>query len=167
MSETTNVVEVTRRIPAPAPRLFAMLADPARHPELDGSGMLRRALDPQPVRGVGDVFVMAMHNDEMGEYEMTNHVVEYELDRRIVWAPVLSAASREEYVAGIGDAAHYRWGFTLAPEGEKVTIVTETFDCSESPEWLKKAVRGGQRWLDSMTATLERLEGLAAPVHEP
>ncbi|HTX63402.1 MAG TPA: SRPBCC family protein [Acidimicrobiales bacterium] len=167
MSEITTAVEVTRRIPLPATRVFALLTDPARHPEIDGSGMLRHALDARPVRGVGDTFVMAMHNDEMGDYEMTNHVVEYETDRRIAWEPVLSAATRDEDVAGIGSSAHQRWGYTLVPGGEGVTIVTETFDCSESPEWLKKAVRGGQRWLTAMAASLERLEVGAGPVQEP
>lgn len=172
MSQTTNVVEVnvvevTRGIAAPAPRIFAVLADPARHPEFDGSGMLRQALAPRPVGDVGDAFVMAMHNEEMGDYEMTNHVVEYDPDRRIAWEPVMSAASREEDVAFLGDRAHHRWGYTLVPEGEEFTVVTETFDCTESPQWLKKAVRGGQRWLDTMTASLERLEAVSARVQEP
>src|SRR5689334_17022443 len=41
-SETTNI-EITRRIEAPAEFLFAILADPATHPGLDGSGMVRAA----------------------------------------------------------------------------------------------------------------------------
>jgi hypothetical protein len=35
------------------------------------------------ISGVGDVFVMKMYFTELGEYEMNNHVVEYEPDRRI------------------------------------------------------------------------------------
>jgi hypothetical protein len=37
-------VAVSRRIQAAAEDLFAVLADPSRHPGLDGSGMLRYAL---------------------------------------------------------------------------------------------------------------------------
>jgi hypothetical protein len=33
--------------------------------------------------GVGDVFVMNMYYSEPGDYEMNNHVVEYEVNRRI------------------------------------------------------------------------------------
>jgi len=161
MAEIANVVSVTRRIPAPAARIFAVLADPARHPEIDGSGMLRHVLDPRPVSGVGDAFVVAMHNDEMGDYEMTNHVVEYQPCSRITWEPVLTAASRSEDAEGIGGQSHHRWSYTLVPDGAAVTVVTETFDCTQSPEWLKKAVRGGQRWEPTMVATLERLESLA------
>jgi uncharacterized protein YndB with AHSA1/START domain len=160
VAEIANVVSVTRRIPAPATRIFAVLADPARHPEIDGSGMLRRALDPRRVSGVGDAFAVAMYNDEMGDYEMTNHVVEYQPGRRITWEPVLTGVSRKEDAAEIGGSAHQRWSYMLVPDGADVTVVTETYDCTESPEWLKTAVRGGQRWEASMAVTLERLEAL-------
>jgi hypothetical protein len=167
MTETMNVVSVTRRIPAAASLIFAVLADPARHPEIDGSGMVRAALTLRPVHDVGDSFVMAMHNDEMGDYQMTNHVVAYELDHEIGWEPVMSAASREEDAADVGRPARQRWVYTLAPEGADLTVVTETFDCSESPEWLQRAVRGGRRWVDAMAATLERLAAVTAPAREP
>jgi len=76
--------------------VFAILADPARHCEIDGSGMVRKATGHEPIRAVDDTFGMAMHNDEMGDYEMLNYVVEYEQDRRIGWEPVLARASRPE-----------------------------------------------------------------------
>jgi hypothetical protein len=41
------------------------------------------------------------------------------------------------------------------------TLVTETYDCSRAPEWLRKAVKGGARWVASMTATLEKLDVLS------
>ena len=55
-------VAVSRRIEAPAVDIFAILADPRRHTELDGSGMLRGAVTATPVTGVGDVFVMRMYH---------------------------------------------------------------------------------------------------------
>ncbi len=155
-----TTVSVSRRIEAPAARVFAILADPARHPRIDGSGMLREAITSEVVTAVGDAFRIAMHNDEMGAYEMTNRVIEFEADRRIGWEPALSAASREEDVASIGDSARQRWEFELTALGPATTLVTETYDCSRSPEWLRRAVRGGERWRESMEVTLERLEGL-------
>lgn len=103
-------VSVTRRIDAAADQLFAMIADPAQHPSFDGSGMLREGSSNEPIRAVGDVFTMKMHNDEMGDYEMRNDVVEYERNRRIAWEPVMSAASRAEDQADIGNRASHRWG---------------------------------------------------------
>jgi hypothetical protein len=151
-------VSVSRRIQAPAAELFAVLADPARHPGIDGSGMLRRPGGSQTIGGVGDVFTMSMHNDEMGDYEMANHVVEYEQDRQIGWEPVLTAASRPEDQDGIDDHGGHRWSFELTPVAPDVTVVTETYDCTRSPQWLRTAVKGGQRWVASMTTTLEKLD---------
>jgi uncharacterized protein YndB with AHSA1/START domain len=105
---TTGTVSVTRRIEAPADRLFARLADPSQHPSFDGSGMLRDGHGNTAVSAVGDTFTIKMHNDEMGDYEMTNHVVDYVLNERIVWEPVLTGASRPEDVADIGDPAGHR-----------------------------------------------------------
>ncbi|HLW45797.1 MAG TPA: SRPBCC family protein [Acidimicrobiales bacterium] len=167
MTESPNVVSAARRIPAPASRIFAVLADPRRHPEIDGSGMVKCALTTQPVAGVGDVFVMAMHNAEMGDYEMTSQVVEYEPDRTIAWEPVLTAATREEDKDGIGEPAHYRWSYTLTPDGENVTVVTETYDCTDAPAWLQKVVKGGQRWLPTMEVTLQRIEDVTSSTPTP
>jgi len=66
--------------------------------------MLRECSSGSVITSTGEVFVMNMHNTEMGEYEITNHVVEYELHRRIGWEPVLSGASRAEDAQGIGAA---------------------------------------------------------------
>ncbi len=156
--ESYGPVSVSRQIAAPAGALFAVLARPARHPGIDGSGMLVAAVGDPVITGVGDVFTMRMHNAEMGDYEMANHVVEYEPGRRIGWEPVMSAASRAEDQADIGDRAEHRWSFALTPAGEGVTLVTETYDCTRAPEWLRKAVKNGRRWEASMTATLEKLD---------
>ena len=71
-------VAVSRRIGAPAHDIFQVLADPARHLEFDGSGSLRGAGSAGVIAGVGDVFVMKMYYPHLGDYEMNNHVVEYE-----------------------------------------------------------------------------------------
>ena len=49
--------------------------------------MLRGAGSAAVISGVGDVFVMKMYFSRIGDYEMNNHVVEYEPDRRIGWEP--------------------------------------------------------------------------------
>ena len=80
-------VAVSRRIAAPAHDIFRILADPARHLEFDGSESLRGAGSTAVISGVGDVFVMKMYFPHLGDYEMNNHVVEYEPDRLIGWEP--------------------------------------------------------------------------------
>jgi hypothetical protein len=57
--------------------------------------------------------------------------------------------------------ARYRWGWELAPDGDGATIVTETFDCTRSPQDLREAVKEGEGWREAMIASLARLELLA------
>ena len=159
--EACPPVSVSRTIGAPAEKLFGILARPDRHPLIDGSGMLREATSDAVLTGVGDVFTMTMHNDEMGDYEMSNYVVQYDLNRRIGWEPELKAATRQEDQEAIGDRAEHLWAFDLVPVDAGSTLVTETYDCSRAPEWLRKAVRGGERWRESMTLTLEKLDALS------
>lgn len=153
--DTCQPVAVSRTIEAPADKLFELLTNPASHPLIDGSGMLREA-SGGVISGIDDVFTMRMHNDEMGDYEMLNHVVQYEQDRRIGWEPVLSRAGRQEDEADVGERSGHRWSYLLTPDGQG-TVVTQTYDCSVAPDWLKKAVREGERWRSSMTRTLENL----------
>ena len=74
---------------------------------------------------VGDVFAIRMHNDEMGDYEMSNHIVEFEVNRRITWEPVMTAATRAEDQADLGDKADHRWSYELTPVEEGSTLVTK------------------------------------------
>jgi hypothetical protein len=152
-------VSVSRTINAPAEGLFAFLALPANHPRIDGSGMLGHGSKVR-ISAVGEVFTMTMHNDEMGDYEMANHVVDYEGNRRIAWEPVLTAASRADDQADIGVRNGVRWIYDLMPLDGRSTLVTETYDCSGAPDWLRKAVKNGARWVESMTATLAKLSEL-------
>jgi hypothetical protein len=41
-------------------------------------------------------------------------------------------------------------------------VVTETYDCTDSPEKVRDAVDNGNAWLTGMTKTLERLNMLCA-----
>jgi hypothetical protein len=101
-----------------------------------------------------------LHHKEWGDYQMRNEVVEYEAGRRLVWEPTRVAASPEEREA-IGDPARYRWGYEFSADHPGASLVTETFDCSRSPEDLRKAVKEGEGWRDAMTASLAKLELLA------
>ncbi len=160
-SDACQPVSVSRAIEAPADRLFGLLSDPARHPLIDGSGMLREC-SGGAISRAGDVFTMKMHNAEMGDYEMANHVVVFEPGRRVGWEPVLTDASRPEDQDGIGDRSKpHRWSFELTPLSATSTLVTETYDCTRAPAWLRKVVRGGTRWIPDMTATLEKLDALS------
>lgn len=153
-------VMVARRIGAPAADLFRILTDPRSHPDIDGSGMLRGAVSWAVISGVGDVFVMRMHASRLGDYEMNNHVVEYEPDRRIGWEPEAGRGHPRS-----GRSWGQRWSFELTPDGPDATIVTEIYDCSRAPEQERAGIDNGNAWIESMTKTLERLDALSSRQH--
>src|ERR1700677_19260 len=149
-------VSVSRRIEAQAGEIFRVLADPGRHTELDGSGMLRGPVASDVITGVGDVFVMQMYVSELGDYQMNNRVVEFEQDLLIGWepAPGHGHPAEEEGPDGWGQ----RWSFSLVPDGPGATVVTESYDCSRAPAGAQEEMDGGKVWLGGMGTTLERLD---------
>jgi hypothetical protein len=150
-------VSVSRSIAAPAARIFQVLADPASHTALDGSGMLRAA-PAQAVPGqVGDTFTMAMYLPELGDYLMLNRITAFEQDQWITWEPTPGdAVAARNAGLPIGAPQGYSWGFRLQADGA-ATIVTEVFDCTEADQVIRDAVEDGRSWIPAMQQTLERL----------
>ena len=168
MSEEGKPVEASRRIEAPAALIFKILANPQRHVDFDGSGMLRGAVLDRPISDVGDTFTMKMHR--LGDdYLMLNYVVEFEPDRRIFWEPAAGDPSRAEGddPTKVGIPAGYRWGYILTPDGD-ATVVTEVFDYGPLEEIRQSLLSDGGAWIngnnsvrDSMVVTLEKLEKIS------
>lgn len=106
-------ISVTRTIAAPPEQIFDLLADPSKHPLLDGSGTVRAARSGAPRRlELGATFGMDM---KLGApYKIENTVVEFEEDRLIAW----------RHFNG------HRWRWQLEPVDDGHTRVTETFDWS-------------------------------------
>jgi hypothetical protein len=124
---------------------------------------LREVVSTTAIRGVGDVFVMRMYLTELGDYQMINHVVEFEPGRRIGWEPEAgrghpNAEPEAERPARWGQ----RWSYELTPEGPDATVVTEIFDCSRVPEDQRVDIDYGRIWVENMAATLERPDALCA-----
>jgi uncharacterized protein YndB with AHSA1/START domain len=158
-----GLVSVSRHIQAPATRLFALLADPANHSLIDGSGMVREPVVAGTLSRTGDTFRMNMHHDEWGDYQMHNEVVEFEAAKRIVWQPARVEVIGPEQQEVLR-SAFYRWGFEFVADGPEATFVTETFDCTRSPDELRQAVREGEGWRDAITSSLAKLDQLAKAV---
>lgn len=141
-----RVVSVSRVIEASPEAIFDVLADPARHPEIDGSGMLRKSRGESSRLALGSTFGMDMKLGPL-PYRMSNTVKEFEENRRIAWA----------HIGG------YRWRYELTPtevDGAPATEVTESFDWSTSNPIAAKYIELAG-WADkhpaNMSATLERL----------
>jgi uncharacterized protein YndB with AHSA1/START domain len=141
---------VERVIPAPAEAIFALLVDPHRHHDFDGSGTVRDAKNVPDHLELGSTFGMAM---KIGiPYSMVSTVIEFEPNRRIAWQtyPPIGKA-----IAG-----GRIWRFELEPV-DGGTLVKETWDISQ--ERIKAIVQGARKkTIEGMTKSLENLEKLTA-----
>lgn len=143
-------MEVGRRVGASPADIFAVIANPARHVDIDGSGMVLGAT-PGPVRlQLGDRFITAMRQGPT-RYRSVSTVVEYEPDRLIAWETWGEVAGRK-LIGG------QRWRYRLVPADGGGTTVTEQYDWSHARfprliEWLGYPARMRR----AMGQTLDRL----------
>jgi uncharacterized protein YndB with AHSA1/START domain len=145
----TDVVTAERVIPAPAAEIFALLANPSRHRDIDGSGTVRDPKDDADERlELGSQFGMSM---VMGlPYSMRSTVVEFEPDRRIAW---------QTRGHGLGRNVGGRiWRYELEPV-EGGTLVRESWDITQESALTKPLIRrAAKSTAKNMAATLERIE---------
>lgn len=133
-------VSVSRQINATPETIFDLLAHPARHAEIDGSGTVKAGRDGKQLRlSPGAKFSMDMR---LGlPYRIKNTVVEFEEGRLIAWRHF----------------GRHIWRYELEPK-DGGTLVTETFDWSRVPvKAYIRAMNWPERHKKNMTATLERL----------
>lgn len=128
----TERIEIQRTIPASAADIFTVLCDPYGHVAIDSSGMLQDA-DGDPVRAVGDSFVVHMDREalndypQLGKYDVTVDIKEYEQDRRISWTVLGQLRPQIGHV----------YGYELEPTDDAgATVVTSFYDWSDiDPKW--------------------------------
>ncbi len=104
----------TIEIAAEPPVIFAILANPHRHPEIDGSGTLNADIEGPERLKLGDSFTVQVTQRRRFSYETINTVIEFEENRRIAWK----------------HKGPQIWRYELEPAGQGTTRVTETFDYS-------------------------------------
>ncbi len=155
-------VSESRDIDAPAARIFSVLSDPAMHPQVDGTGMLRSAVDNRRVSKVGDVFNIEMVHWHLGNYVMANHVREFEQDRLISWEPVVFSYANPDYEQSVGHPGLREWGWQLEPLSDDRTRVTTFFEGSRLPEELRKFIEDGEFWRPAMITSLDNLERIVS-----
>jgi hypothetical protein len=131
---TDDRLEVQRLIPAEPSATFRVLGDPQGHVTIDSSGMLMDATG-DPVKGVGDSFVVhmdreALNDYPMGKYDVTVIITTFEPDREIAWTieGVIKPPLRHVY------------GYRLDPV-DGGTLVTSYYDWSNiDPTWKEASV---------------------------
>jgi hypothetical protein len=130
-------------IAAPAEKIFAILSNPHRHKEIDGTKTIQENISGPDKLILGSKFGMKMR---LGiNYRILNTVVEYEENSLIGWRHV----------------GRWIWRYELVNIGPQMTQVTETFDASRAPRiskaWL--SLRKAYPWTQKAVAkTLVQLK---------
>ncbi|MBT0567697.1 SRPBCC family protein [Williamsia sp. CHRR-6] len=129
------------QVNAPASEIFALVADPHRHHELDGSGTVQAKVTGPRQLTKGDKFSVAMKMFGL-PYKITSTATQIEPNRVVEWQHPMG----------------HRWRWELDERTPGVTTVTESFNYSTSkgPKVLEllgmpKANAGG------ITKTLQKL----------
>ena len=150
------VVSVERVVAAPPEKIWALVADPRRHQDINGNNTVRQAFDVPEKLSLGSTFGMNMEFG--GEYTMTNTVIEYDENRRIAWQarpPASGAGWRNVFGGRI-------WRYELEPV-EGGTRVRESWDVSQEGKFgTRYLVRlYGAKTKTNMQQTLDRINTLA------
>lgn len=150
-------VSATRRIAAPADAIWALVADPAGHVRIDGSGMLEAAPDATPIADVGQTFDMHMDRTPLGDipgltkYSVRNTVTQLDPGRLAEW----TIGAIDQPPLG------HVYGWKLDPVDDGITEVTNYCDWTNivpelrerRPDWPIVPVS----MLEESVAKLERL----------
>ncbi|MYT75397.1 MULTISPECIES: SRPBCC family protein [unclassified Streptomyces] len=123
-------VSAVRTVAAPIAKVFAVLADPATHAAIDGTGWVQRAVDPAPLTEPGQVFRMGMYHPKHpdGDYRTANRVHVLEPPHAIGWYTGTEAEDGSLRFGG------WFWRYDLVPLGPERTEVTLTYDWSAVPD---------------------------------
>ena len=150
-------VSATRRIAAPASKLFAIVSNPAGHVEIDGSGMLEATPDARPLTAVGETFDMDMDREplgdipDMGKYKVRNTVTQVIPDRLFEWA--VGSVDRQFF--------GHVYGWQLEAVNNSETDVTNYCDWTNIPA----EMRSRREWpivpVHMLEQSVENLERIA------
>ncbi len=143
-------VTVERIIPAPAEKIFDLLADPAGHARIDGSGTVTAARSGGRRQANGAPFGRKMARG--GVYSPRNPVAGFEENRRIAWRTLAPNPVLSRLFTG------RTWRYELEPVAAG-TLVRETWDpTTEALPGRALLGRLSELTQRNMAATLVRIE---------
>jgi uncharacterized protein YndB with AHSA1/START domain len=157
----TERFTATTTIEAAPEAVFAVLADPSAHADIDGTGWVREALDGGRITAAGQVFRMAMYHEGHPDkdYEIANRVEELEEPHAIAWQPGTESPETGELSFG-----GWSWRYDLEATGPSRTTVTLTYDWSAVPPHVREYIRFPPFGQDHLHNSLQHLSDLVASV---
>jgi len=148
---------VTAVMPAAADAVFAVLSDPARHADIDGTGWVCAALNTERLTVPGQVFRMTMYhpNHPDGSYEIANQVRELDPPRAISWQP-----GTEDADGGLSFGG-WTWRYDLTPTADNGTAVRLTYDWSGATQQAREVITFPPFDAEHLQNSLRHLAALA------
>jgi hypothetical protein len=155
----TERVTASTTIEAAPEAVFAVLADPSAHADIDGTGWVRASLDGDRITAVGQVFRMAMYhpNHPDKDYKMANRVEVFDEPRAIAWKPGTESPETGELSFG-----GWIWRYDLETTGRSRTTVTLTYDWSAVPPHVREYLQFPPFGQDHLDNSLRHLSDLVA-----
>ena len=156
--ETERVTASTTIEVAPA-AVFAVLADPSAHADIDGTGWVRESMDGDCITAAGQVFRMAMYhpNHPDKDYKIANRVEVFDEPRAIAWKPGTESPETAELSFG-----GWIWRYDLEATGPSRTTVTLTYDWSAVPPHVREYLQFPPFGQDHLDNSLQHLSDLVA-----
>jgi hypothetical protein len=160
----TEQVSVSTTIGADPEAVFAVLADPSAHVDIDGTGWVRGAIDADRITATGQVFRMAMYhpNHPDKDYKIANRVEVFDEPRAIAWKPGNESPETGELTFG-----GWIWRYDLEATGPSRTVVTLTYDWSAAPPQVREHLQFPPFGLDHLDNSLQHLSDLVAQGSRP
>src|SRR5205807_938037 len=160
----TERVTASTTIEAAPEAVFAVLADPSAHADIDGTGWVREALDVDRITAAGQVFRMAMYHENHPDkdYKMANLVEVFDEPRTIAWKPGTESPETGELSFG-----GWIWRYDLEATGPALTTVTLTYDWSAVPPQVREYIQFPPFGHDHLDNSLRHLSDLTAQAWRP
>jgi len=112
-----RIISAEQEITLPAAAIFKLLADPARHPQIDANDNVAHADQGQRISVVGQTFTVELTNGQKRE----NHVVEFDEGRLIAWKPAPAGEEPRGHI----------WRWELEPVDDMTTLVRHIYDWTQ------------------------------------
>jgi uncharacterized protein YndB with AHSA1/START domain len=157
MSQGDDRVSASLTVDAPVEVVFDLLADPATHASIDGTGWVCGAVDTEPLTAPGQVFTMAMHHPDHpdGDYRTANRVEVLDRPRAISWH---TGYAKDDGTLGFGG---WLWRYDLRPLSTSSTEVTLSYDWSAVPASIREYLSFPPFPPDHLSRSLAHLAQLA------